>query len=94
MEMPTITSCEITQCAYNDDNLCHAIAITIGDGAHPECDTFCPSKSKGGSVDSTGQVGACKVSACMHNTSLECSADCIRVGYVGHEADCLTFEPM
>jgi len=94
MLMPKVSSCEISQCAYNMDNQCHAMAITVGDGAHPACDTFCPSVSKGGAMDMTAGVGACKVAGCVHNVSLECQADCICVGYKGAEADCLTFESM
>jgi len=94
MEMPTVSSCDISQCAYNMDNKCHAMAITIGDGAHPACDTFCPSGAKGGVMDEIGRVGACKVPSCIHNSMLECQAESICVGYQGSQADCLTFEAM
>ena len=42
MEMSMVMKCEVNDCAYNMDNCCHAIAITIGDSMHPRCDTFCP----------------------------------------------------
>jgi hypothetical protein len=36
-----VERCEVSRCAYNLDNQCHAIAITVGgDAAHPRCDTF------------------------------------------------------
>jgi hypothetical protein len=41
MEMSPIADCEVTDCCYNSDHKCHALAIQIGDGAtHPVCDTF------------------------------------------------------
>ena len=93
MEMPQIKNCEIGKCAYNLNNKCHAIAITIGhDAAHPMCDTFCISRIKGGDTSITATVGACKVSDCQYNKSLECIADEICVGYHNGEIDCLTFK--
>ena len=91
MEMPRVSKCEVTDCAYNVDKLCHAIAITIGDTVHPMCDTFCKSMTKGGDVSCIASVGACKVSMCSYNTDLECQASEISVGYKGSEPDCLAF---
>ncbi len=50
MKMPQVTECEMSECAYNKDNACHAMAITIGDGAHPRCDTFFRSAGRGGAT--------------------------------------------
>ncbi len=91
MQMPEISSCNATQCAYNMGGLCHALAITIGDGQTPQCDTFCSSSISGGDSDVVGCVGACKVASCVHNMSLECQAPGISVGTMGSEIDCLTF---
>ena len=92
MEMSMVMKCEVNDCAYNMDNCCHTIAITIGDGIHPRCDTFCQSTMKGGDTNKTAGVGACKVLSCKYNTRFECQAPGISVGYYGQDPDCLTFE--
>jgi hypothetical protein len=71
---------------------CHALAITVGDGEEPRCDTFMESGTKGGDESAVGKVGACKVSVCKHNESLECSAGQIEVGIKARTACCITFE--
>lgn len=91
MKMPKISACDVTDCAYNRDQQCHATAITVGDDTHPMCDTFFPASEKGGDETGIGHVGACKVSECKFNTKLECQAPGIRVGYKENEPDCLTF---
>ena len=40
IEMPQVNQCEVTKCAYNVKNMCHARAITVGDGINAMCDTF------------------------------------------------------
>ena len=40
VELPAVSGCSATECAYNVDRNCHARAITIGDGLHPGCDTY------------------------------------------------------
>ncbi len=92
MNMPKVTQCSAEQCAYNTGEICHALAITVGDTTHPMCDTFCPSSMQGGDVSSTAGVGACKTSECLYNVSLECQAPSIQVGCVGEEVDCLTYD--
>jgi hypothetical protein len=94
MKMPKVSACEATECAYNKDSQCHALAINVGDGSHPRCDTFAMSSSEAGDSSAVAQVGACKVDACKFNKSLECSAPSIRVAH--HKAkcaDCATFSP-
>ncbi|MFC5720780.1 DUF1540 domain-containing protein [Streptomyces gamaensis] len=88
--MPEVTVCQVAECAYNKDDACHALAITIGDGTHAACDTYFLHPSKGGGAP-RGQVGACKVSGCMHNTDLECQAPGITVAALQDAADCLTY---
>lgn len=39
IDIPLVNECAISDCAYNMDDMCHAKAITIGDGMHPGCDT-------------------------------------------------------
>ena len=91
MEMSMVMKCEVSDCAYNMDDCCHTMAITIGDSMCPMCDTFCPSAMKGGDPDTTAGVGACKISACMYNNNLECEAPGISIGYKEQEPDCMTF---
>ncbi len=91
MEMPKVTDCQASECSYNSDGMCHAMAITIGDMTNPQCDTFCQSSSKGGDPTCIALVGACKTTSCTHNMSLECQAPGISVGYQSGEVDCLTF---
>jgi len=93
MEMPKVEKCEIIDCAYNIDNICHAMAISIGDGIRPTCNTFCNylMEAKAGDIDCTAQVGACKESDCVHNTCLECQAKEIIVGHIDDLPECMTF---
>jgi hypothetical protein len=84
--------CEVHDCVYNMDNHCHTMAITIGDGNNPRCDTFWHSTMKGGNASDMAGVGACKVSACKYNKKFECSARGITIRYHDHEPDCMTFE--
>ncbi|MHC5145450.1 MAG: DUF1540 domain-containing protein [Planctomycetota bacterium] len=93
MEMAMVKECGAIGCSYNADNMCHALAITIGDTVHPTCDTMCQSPIKGGDGEVTAGVGACKVASCAHNSSLECDCSEISVGYQGTKVDCLSFEP-
>jgi len=93
MEMPQIIKCDAGECAFNRDEMCHAMAITVGGPGDHQCDTFLRSSTKGGVADRTGLVGACKVASCKYNNSLECSASGINVGHEGTKADCLTFAP-
>jgi hypothetical protein len=92
MKMATVTKCDASECSYNADNICHALAITIGDESNPMCDTFCQSSMKGGDSSGMAGVGACKVASCSHNSSLECDCSAIEVGHQGREAECLSFE--
>jgi hypothetical protein len=77
--IPAIANCNVENCAYNKLNKCHALAVTIGDGGNPRCDTSLISVKKGGIFEITGGVGACKVESCQYNDSLECSAKSISV---------------
>jgi hypothetical protein len=93
MNMPKVNKCDVPQCCYNKDKMCHALAITVGDGTIPRCDTYTTGcKSKAGDSSATAGVGACKVSLCRHNKNLECQASGIMVGRGKDPADCMTFE--
>ncbi|HEY3346465.1 MAG TPA: DUF1540 domain-containing protein [Nitrospirota bacterium] len=91
--MPRVLECSVTECSYNKDEECHALAIQVGGGSHPACDTFLNSKMKGGNSESVAGIGACKVSDCEYNKALECSAEGITVGRHEEHADCETYEP-
>ena len=91
-EMPKVQSCSVKDCAYNTDESCHAMAITVGDPeSDPMCDTYFHSEKHGGVKDMTAGVGACKAADCKYNDEFECSASQILVGYEGDQPDCLTF---
>lgn len=92
MQMPKITQCEVSECAYNRNMMCHALAITIGGGDDHMCDTFYESEMQGGDPKSTGCVGACRSVSCTHNENLECCASEIKVGHKQMEIDCMTFK--
>lgn len=92
IEMPMVSACSATECAYNVDACCHARAITIGDGTHPGCDTFMDSSRHTRDAQRTAGVGACKVSGCSHNEDFECMAEHIDVGIRGGSVRCLTYD--
>jgi hypothetical protein len=93
MEMPPVTNCQVTDCCFNMDKQCHALAIQVGDAAaHPICDTFTGQANQCGDQSAIAGVGACKASSCEYNENLECMAQGITVGYQQGEPDCLTFE--
>jgi hypothetical protein len=96
METPQVQSCDVTDCDYNRRQQCHAIAVTIGDGDNPKCDTFwmaTDAKQKAGDPAQIGRVGACRVSRCSYNHRLQCGAEGVMVGNQGRNAMCLTFNP-
>lgn len=91
MKMAHIRNCELSNCGYNMQGHCHALAITVGGPGDHQCDTFFSHPEKGGNPSAIGMVGACKVTSCTHNTALECSADKISVGKCGFDADCMAY---
>jgi len=94
MKMPEVTKCSVEKCAYNSQQSCHAMAITVGEPAgDPSCDTYFEASRHGGVKDMKAGVGACKLSDCQHNMDYECSAPNIMVGFKGGQPDCLTFIP-
>ncbi len=92
LEMSPIAECTVTGCSYNDHSGCHAFAVTIsGMGLDANCATFIPLSAKGGLTRETGHVGACQRAECIHNKSLECQAESVRIGGGRDAADCLTY---
>lgn len=91
IEMPVVSQCLVTECAYNVHDRCCARAITIGDGVHPGCDTFFEASTHSRMHAMAAGVGACKVTGCRYNDDLECQADSIQVQWRGKTVDCMTF---
>ena len=90
LELSVVKSCQVSKCAYNQNQKCGAKAITIGDGNSPGCDTFFNFSQHSKRSGPSG-VGACKVISCKHNRDFECVADSIEVGIVNNKINCMTF---
>lgn len=93
IEMPVVSACAATECAYNRDRTCQARAITVGDGVHAGCDTFCKSSQHARAGPGPAGVGACKMTGCKYNDGLECVAESIKVGRAWNQVTCMTFAP-
>lgn len=93
IDMPNVAACEVSNCAFYSQGNCHARAITVGDGAHPACDTYLPSAGHTRDVLRIAGVGACKVTQCTHNEDYECQAAAVRIGRHESHADCQTYAP-
>lgn len=92
MDIPRIQKCEASECAYNKEMECHAVAITVGNSSSALCDTFLNRSRKGGVAGLTGGVGACKMDSCRHNSELECTIDPgINVAFKANQARCSSF---
>jgi hypothetical protein len=92
MKMPEVETCDVTECYYNRDNMCHANAITVGSPC-PRCDTYIKSPEHSIPAD-IGLVGACHESDCKFNQQLSCQAPGIHVGHHMEHADCKTYSPV
>lgn len=92
IKMPNVLFCNVYECAYNDRDACHAMAITVDNSPEPMCDTFFRRDVKGGVQEFNGSVGACKNDRCMHNTSFECTANGIHVSKHQETPACDTFK--
>ncbi len=62
-KMPEVSECLVDQCTSNINGNCHAKAITVGDFAHAQCDTFFVSKVHYHDVSFHAGICACKVPA-------------------------------
>jgi hypothetical protein len=90
MNMVAISNCNMSSCAYNKDNYCHTLGITIG--PHAECNTYVHASSRGGFPEITGGIGACIASSCKFNSKLECHAPQVDIAVDDKHADCQTFQ--
>ncbi len=87
----SVTSCASTACAFNS-NGCAAFAVTVTgvDGA-ARCGTFIDLDARGGLPTASGQVGACQLLECVHNTDLMCTAEGIAMDAVTDGAQCRSY---
>ena len=90
MNMTTVSTCNMSTCAFNAGGICHTPGINIG--PHAECNTYIHASSRGGFPDLQGGVGACMASDCKFNDQLECKAPKVNVEIDGKHADCQTFQ--
>lgn len=90
--MPIVSSCEVTNCFYNEGKACHAPAINVGSD-HAACDAFiADGTGRHTARKDQGAVGACHIEECRFNADLTCGAPAIVVlGHGGH-ADCGTYQ--
>ena len=91
IEGSIVQSCKVEGCSFNSHSKCHALAVTIGDGTHPRCDTFVQEGSDSGMETST-RVGACKVVSCVNNKKLICKAGFIDVIFNNDHPHCNKFQ--
>jgi hypothetical protein len=92
IEMPLVSECLASQCAYNVNQNCHARAITVGDTSkHAACDTFMNESHHIHDTKRVAGIGACKATSCKFNDDFECMTETIRIGMVMNEANCMTF---
>ncbi len=90
-EIPQVKQCKVSECGYNRDKSCHALAITVGESDNPTCGTFFQSSTRTTTEQIAG-VGSCKVSSCFHNADFECHADGIMVDRASSVAKCTTYK--
>jgi hypothetical protein len=90
LEMPEVLSCDVGACAFNDNQKCHAKAITIGDKTNPGCDTFFATAGHTTNKQGAG-VGACKVESCQNNKDYFCMRDSVRVRKVDGNIVCTEY---
>ncbi len=103
-QIPLVRLCELSECGFNEANMCHAAAIQVGDeerttasrhaavAVHPRCDTFTPRRGAHfGATDLQARVGSCKAESCKYNERFRCTAEAVIVGPHDGHADCKTY---
>lgn len=91
MNMPKVLTCMASECCYNVQNVCHALAISVGDAALPRCNSYCQGACKGGDSGAIAGVGGCRLAHCLHNRNLLCHAPAINLARSGKEITCQLF---
>ncbi|MHB0976506.1 MAG: DUF1540 domain-containing protein [Candidatus Aquicultorales bacterium] len=84
-----VLTCTKTDCAYNQDEICYAPGIEVGD-MHPTCDTYTTSGGQP-SQEPMADVSTCNVTECQFNTNKDCMAPGITVADHSGHADCFTY---
>lgn len=87
LEPPLVSVCEVSDCAYNLGSNCHARAITIGNGAHPGCDTFFSESHHIRKGEQIAGIGACKVASCQLTRAPSSSASVAMMRSMGCSLD-------
>jgi hypothetical protein len=91
MDMSEVMKCNMVNCTYNSNRICHTLAINVG--PHAECNTYVTNgNSKSGFKEAKSTIGACLTSDCKFNDSLECRAPNINVAGHAIHADCETYQ--
>ena len=92
-EMAKVITCKTTECVYNTEHKCHALAISVSSASNPVCQTFVAGEHKSGDPHAIAGVGACHAESCEYNRGRMCYAGSVDVGHKDQEeAACLTFE--
>ena len=89
-----VNACTVTDCAYNANESCHALAITIDNPSPATCATYTPKAEgkRGGAEMTVANIGACKAANCVHNEALTCQAGEVKIGMQDGKVSCLTFK--
>lgn len=89
MEDGHVLTCSVTECTYNQGEVCHAPNINVGD-MHPTCDTF-TTMSAQPIEQGMPDVALCNVVDCKFNQNKDCVAPGITVSHHSGHADCFTY---
>lgn len=91
MTATIVNTCAATECAYNSERKCRALAITVGEPSAATCATYTPREVKGGTQMTVANVGACKASDCKHNRDLVCTAASVTIGIRDGKVSCESY---
>ena len=94
VEMPVVSDCEVSMCAFNAHLKCQAKAVNVGHDDVPACDTFFDRREKTVEQPRDAGVGACKTVSCQHNHALECEAPEVKVRMTDDGPRCASFSPV
>lgn len=89
MEEGHVLTCMVTECSYNQNEVCFAPQIDVGD-MHPTCDTFTKAQAQP-VTQGMPDVATCNVTECKFNQSKDCMAPGITVSNHSGHADCFTY---
>lgn len=93
LNLPRVTSCAFDECAFNLKRHCQARAIVMGRGEECACGTYIAYLPRSTPRPAVTVVGACKISECLYNSDLICTAGEVSVGPGTRKAQCLAFSP-